>query len=670
MIFSVIGHRDINATTALGETLLHAACTGGQHSLVKSLLEFNDIHLNTKLSGGVTPLMLAARNGHLECVRQVLATNVQCKLDTAACNIDSETALSLAAKNNHWDVVKVIWDALPCKEEVILLKTLISAVKARQWEVFQNICGERILLNTNSWMKIFDEAVKTEDWKGVAVALRRCNNIFAVKETLAKVVHARKYDGLKKITGQCHFDDQVYDNVLDRLVAEQCWEGINILLSKHKFDTQSLLYTLSKSVKKEQWLGVEIFLTSISKRAKLNIELVETIIKSSQEEIKNRLITGNYDHDTLNGTLLVISCYGVSEQVINLLLDHFHDYDYEILDNVLIISVLRKLLTILSPLLNHHLHTFTYDVLCKALHLAKNLRHKDVEKMLSAAVDEHAKAICLSQSVHNEGRGIGQGSGVASPFTEQKRQAGPLQLTVRRIAQPVPVNSDTYDTTTDPRGIILILNYQKFQGRIDLQREGSQFDVINLMSLFGQMGYETQVHWDLTEDQTLSIIAAFREQERMRNAGCSVVFIMSHGIARQTFHTSDMQCVTVDKVKSMFLDGECPYLKGKPKLFFFNFCRGADEPQMTVQSDAVLEVPRDMLFIFSAPEGFRSYRHAERGTPFVLSLCQVLSENAHDHSLDDLLRKFKKTYSTTNYGTTPDIQDLNFAKKFYFNPRL
>lgn len=247
-------------------------------------------------------------------------------------------------------------------------------------------------------------------------------------------------------------------------------------------------------------------------------------------------------------------------------------------------------------------------------------------------------------------------------------QSGPLQLKVCRVPQPKPPDQNMYDTTSDPRGLVLILNYQQFKERPDLLRKGSQYDVINLQNLFCQMGYETQIHWDLTEDQTLNTVYTFRNQERLQYIGCAIIVVMSHGIARQTFHTSDMQCITVDKILSMFLNSECMYLKGKPKIFLFNFCRGTDIPQ-TVQTDAVRETPRDILCIYSAPEGFLSYRYEETGTPFIISLCQVLSENAHNMSLDDLLRKFKQVYSSAEHGSTPDIQDLNFAKVFYFNPR-
>ncbi|XP_071541771.1 caspase-3-like isoform X2 [Panulirus ornatus] len=272
----------------------------------------------------------------------------------------------------------------------------------------------------------------------------------------------------------------------------------------------------------------------------------------------------------------------------------------------------------------------------------------------------------MQSMVTGEGRGLSQATpraGNPSPAM----QSGPLQLKVRRASQPTPPDQNVYDTTYDPRGLVLILNYREFKDRPDLLRKGSQYDVINLQNLFCQMGYETQIHWDLTEDQTLNTVSAFKNQERLQYTGCAIIVVMSHGIARQTFHTSDMQCITVEKILSMFLNSECVYLKGKPKIFLFNFCRGTDIAH--VQTDAVRETPKDILCIYSAPEGFVSYRYEEKGTPFIISWCQVLSENAHNMSLDDLLRKFKKVYSSVGHGITPDIQDLNFAKVFYFNPR-
>ncbi|XP_068229224.1 uncharacterized protein [Palaemon carinicauda] len=667
--------RDVNARTIIGETLLSVACTGGHHALVGGLLVFEDIHLNTKTDNGLTPLMIASKNGHFQCVRLLLSAKLKCQLDVSDKNTDGRTALSLAAKNQHWDIALAILDSIEESDADLSGEVLLLATKSKQWSMLERLLDKGFKFTPKVWLSIATAVKADKDWGGLCSIFKYSKSVYVEKETMRKVVLDSEWDGLSHVLSDYKFDSQVLCNVLRDVVKERCWEGVKRLLENHEYSNHTLLYNLAEASKMRQWRGVEIFLEYISENARIDIELIEKIQHSSEEQLKEFIFAKNYDYDTMNGTLLACAC-AVEENVINMLFNIFHVYNKNTLDNLLFMGVLRNNLKILSPLLHYNLNSFTHDTLVSAQDLAKRLGYKEVMKIVSIAVDELYKILISSTSVSFEGRVIGQGAEVSFQPATQERQHGPLQLFVRRSHHQTflsdannPSNDETYKMTSTPRGIVLIFNYQRFRDRPDLLREGSQFDVINLMNVFSQMGYEPQVYWDLTEDQTMSTLDSFRTQHRLKDIDCAIIFVMSHGVARQTFHTSDMQCITVDRIQTMFLDTECPFLKGKPKLFFYNFCRGIDEPQLTAQSDAVRETPRDMLNVFSAPEGFRSYRYAEAGTPFVMAFSLVLSESACDDDLDTLLRKFKRVYSSSNHGTTPDIQDLNFAKKFYFNPR-
>ncbi|XP_066976515.1 caspase-10-like isoform X2 [Macrobrachium rosenbergii] len=599
-----------------------------------------------------------------------------CKLDVSAKNAEGKTALALAATNLHWDIALAILESLQNSDADLLGEVLLLAAKSKQWEMFEKFNDKEFRITPKTWLSIATTVATERDWKNLCVVFEHSRSVFVEKETLLRNVLNSEWDGLSHLLSNYKFENQVMCNLLRDVVKEKCWEGAKRLLENYKYCQQTVLYNLAEASKSKQWQGVEVFLGFVSKNARIDLEFLEKIPQYSEKQLKEFIYAKNYGYEVMNGVLLACAC-SVEENVINMLFNVFHVLEKNTLDNLLFMGVLQNNLKILSPLLHCNLNNLTYDTLVSARNLAKRLQYKDVVKILSVAIDEQAKMLLSSSSVSFEGRGMGQGIGLSLQPATQQIQSGPLQLFVRRSPNDAPLydphcevnNEDTYKITSTPRGLVLILNYQRFQNRRELLREGSQFDVINLMNIFSQMGYEPQVYWDLTEDQTISTLDSFRNQRRLKDVDCAIVFVMSHGVARQTFHTSDMQCVTVDKVQSMFLDSECPFLVGKPKLFFYNFCRGIDEPQLTPQSDAVRETPRDMMNVFSTPEGFRSYRYAEAGTPFVMALCRVLSENACDDDLDDLLRKFKKAYSTSNHGTTPDIQDLNFAKKFYFNPR-
>lgn len=243
-------------------------------------------------------------------------------------------------------------------------------------------------------------------------------------------------------------------------------------------------------------------------------------------------------------------------------------------------------------------------------------------------------------------------------------------LAVRAAEPMAPPSEDVYDTTTEPPGEVLLLSYDRFCDD-DRRNDGSLSDVQNLTRLFTQMGYGLQTHWNLSKGDTIRTVKSFSANKRLKEAGCVIVVVLSHGRDRRTFYTSDGSPLRVDSVRDFFLEEACPLMKGKPKIFLFQMCRGEDEPTEfeTDSIDAVREPPRNMMVIYSTTEGFVSIRHKDSGSPFVNAFCEVLAEEAWHLSLDELLRKIQKRYNTEGFGAVIDKQDFHFMRRFYFNPR-
>ncbi|XP_042240960.1 protein VAPYRIN-like isoform X2 [Homarus americanus] len=99
---------DINATDEDGYTLLSSACVGGQVALVRYLHKQPYLHRNTKTWAGDTPLMYAAMLGHFDVVKELITRPHPCRLDLDAVNNYNDTAISLAASNDHSDVVEYL----------------------------------------------------------------------------------------------------------------------------------------------------------------------------------------------------------------------------------------------------------------------------------------------------------------------------------------------------------------------------------------------------------------------------------------------------------------------------------------------------------------------------------------------------------------------------------
>ncbi|XP_047479140.1 uncharacterized protein LOC125032144 [Penaeus chinensis] len=254
-----------------------------------------------------------------------------------------------------------------------------------------------------------------------------------------------------------------------------------------------------------------------------------------------------------------------------------------------------------------------------------------------------------------------------------------------------------YMNLSKPRGLVFLANYKDFRDEAHPCRRGSEIDVKNLSLLFTQMGYKIpKQHINMTKYETIKAIREFRSNEELNAVDSCIVIIMSHGRDEKSFFTSDNQFLSVNEVVERFSNKECPALKGKPKIFIFQYCRGAAPdvgvaagPQLvsnvrrqTVETDAsfvseaiVEKDPTytDMYIAFSTVEGFVSFRHPERGSWLMEAICQVFMKHAHNLELESLMkmvsRRVRQNYSDDGSKQVCEFVQRAFDRHFYFNPQ-
>ncbi|XP_071549432.1 uncharacterized protein [Panulirus ornatus] len=254
---------------------------------------------------------------------------------------------------------------------------------------------------------------------------------------------------------------------------------------------------------------------------------------------------------------------------------------------------------------------------------------------------------------------------------DQTDQMRPFPWTVRPCETPVLPSTHVYKNLSTPRGRVYVFNYPFFG---EHQRFGAEKDSYNLRELFTAMGYHVKVYEGLNRQETVGELKRIQLDRSLEHCDSFILIILSHGKKNLTFFTNDCredQQMSLDDVRYLFVDGECPSLKNKPKIFLVNFCRGKiSEEVHSLEHDQIeeqrSEAPQDMMTIYASIENFKALRHPEKGTVFVLALCEVLAENAHNTDLKDLYVELCKTMRA-NEGTTPEQQIYNF-KRFYFNP--
>ncbi|KAG7157888.1 caspase-2-like 4, partial [Homarus americanus] len=247
----------------------------------------------------------------------------------------------------------------------------------------------------------------------------------------------------------------------------------------------------------------------------------------------------------------------------------------------------------------------------------------------------------------------------------------PFPWTVKSCASPIPPSEKVYRNLSTPRGLVCIFNYH-FSGQNT--RLGARTDSHNLKTLFTRMGYRVYLYEDLTKQGTLDQLKNIQQDKDLAIYDSFILIVLSHGVKDLMFCTNGIELtekLSLDDVRYHFVDGSCPNLRNKPKIFLANFCRGeTQEESRSLQTDSITSqitnAPQDMKTIYASINNFRALRDPGRGTVFVQALCDVLANHAHDSELSDLYLELCKNMQS-KAGTTPEEQNYRF-KQFYFNP--
>ncbi len=106
LLIAACGQRGAAPRNAQTEALFRATIEGNI-DMVKSLVSSPGADVNATNERGSTPLLEAARYGHDDICRVLIAAGANIK----AKDNDGKTALMLAVQNNHDDVVRILKEA-------------------------------------------------------------------------------------------------------------------------------------------------------------------------------------------------------------------------------------------------------------------------------------------------------------------------------------------------------------------------------------------------------------------------------------------------------------------------------------------------------------------------------------------------------------------------------
>ncbi|XP_030764080.1 ankyrin repeat domain-containing protein 29-like, partial [Sitophilus oryzae] len=89
---------------SLSDAQLHLAALNGNLPLLTRILDSGKVHVDSRDKDGTTPLILAAANGHFDCIRELLDQGA----DPNIKRITGTTPLFFAAQGGYLDIVQFL----------------------------------------------------------------------------------------------------------------------------------------------------------------------------------------------------------------------------------------------------------------------------------------------------------------------------------------------------------------------------------------------------------------------------------------------------------------------------------------------------------------------------------------------------------------------------------
>ncbi|XP_051160538.1 uncharacterized protein LOC127281088 [Leptopilina boulardi] len=227
---------------------------------------------------------------------------------------------------------------------------------------------------------------------------------------------------------------------------------------------------------------------------------------------------------------------------------------------------------------------------------------------------------------------------------------------------PTDKDAHWYNMKHENRGKCVIFNHEDYDEDFEFdKREGSAKDVEIIQISFGNLGFTVETHNNLTYYDIKHVLKNLQEEDHSKN-DCICIFVLSHGLEKNLLCAYDV-AYPLDKIWKPFTGDKCESLAGKPKLFFFQACRGdnfdlgftfsgSSDSSETDSSAASYKIPNhaDFLFAYSTVQGFRSWRNPEDGSWYIQSLCKIINNYGDKVALAKMmtmtLRKVATEYSS------------------------
>ena len=207
-----------------------------------------------------------------------------------------------------------------------------------------------------------------------------------------------------------------------------------------------------------------------------------------------------------------------------------------------------------------------------------------------------------------------------------------------------------------PHGLALVIANENFDDGPHLQRHCAEIDANNLERVLRDLGYRVKRFPNQTKDEIVGLFESIGQNKGPlcveKDDDSFICAISTHGGWDETNNTDYIRGKDVGgkvdlqkAVRDYF--GTCEQLKGKPKLFFVQACRGKKpgEPNKEYyKADTENEPPHllplesDILLSFATAPHREAYRN-KFGSPYITKLCNTLERCARKMDLMTMVHR-------------------------------
>ena len=234
-------------------------------------------------------------------------------------------------------------------------------------------------------------------------------------------------------------------------------------------------------------------------------------------------------------------------------------------------------------------------------------------------------------------------------------------------------------------GECVIINIEKFESPGSRDRIGSNADVENIRATFRQLNFKVSVEENLTSEELTKYMKRRANDTSLYNVGVFVCFLMSHG-EEGMISGSDGNHVELDSIINSFKNDKCAALKGKPKVFFVQACRGntVDAPindrglmvdNIATETRNCSAQPQDAdLIVCQATTKGKVAVRTDTGSWYIDTVCNVIRKTFHFEDLNGMHTKINNQISKKGQdgASTLQVSNVNgsLRKKLRFFPNI